>query len=311
MDNVMLPRHPSYEKTQGFTLLELSIVIVIIGLIAGGILVGRDLIRAAKIRAQISQIQKYQAAVNTFRLKYNGLPGDLANPDAAAFGFSQRGPHPGEGDGNGIIEGVGNGFGGDGNNSGVHETTGETAAFWVDLAAAGLIEGTFTSNSEYVYLSAWLMPNSPDHPLAKHFPQAKLNSNLWVYVYSYQNANYLAISEIQAIDSFGMLYADRPAMTVQQAFAIDSKIDDGLPQSGKVTAEYLDTTFAHDNGLQPVWAHGNDSGASDFVGPPDGSSPTPASDYTCYDNGGVAGTQHYSTGWKDGSGANCGLSFQF
>ncbi len=47
----------------GFTLIELSIVLVIIGLIIGGVLVGKDLIKAAEIRATISQINKYNHAV--------------------------------------------------------------------------------------------------------------------------------------------------------------------------------------------------------------------------------------------------------
>ena len=47
---------------RGFTLIELSIVLVIIGLIVGGILVGQDLINAAAIRAQIAQVEKYQTA---------------------------------------------------------------------------------------------------------------------------------------------------------------------------------------------------------------------------------------------------------
>lgn len=50
---------------QGFTLIELSIVLVIIGLIVGGILVGRELISAAEIRATVSQIEKYNTSVNT------------------------------------------------------------------------------------------------------------------------------------------------------------------------------------------------------------------------------------------------------
>src|SRR5450432_727787 len=71
----------------GFTLIELSIVLVIIGLIIGGVLVGQDLIKAAEIRGQITQIEKYNTAVNTFRGKYNCLPGDCVN--ATALGFTQ------------------------------------------------------------------------------------------------------------------------------------------------------------------------------------------------------------------------------
>ena len=72
----------------GFTLIEMSIVLVIIGLITGGVLVGRDLIEAAKIRAQITQVERFKTAVQTFRTKYNGLPGDLDSTDASAFGFT-------------------------------------------------------------------------------------------------------------------------------------------------------------------------------------------------------------------------------
>src|SRR6266852_226786 len=64
---------------RGFTLIELSIVLVIIGLIVGGILVGQDLIKAAQLRATITQLERYDATVNTFRTKFNGLPGDLLN----------------------------------------------------------------------------------------------------------------------------------------------------------------------------------------------------------------------------------------
>jgi prepilin-type N-terminal cleavage/methylation domain-containing protein len=93
------------QRFSGFTLIELSIVLVIIGLIIGGGLVGRDLLNAATIRAQLSQIEKYNTAVNTFRGKYGYLPGDIPDPVASQYGFAARGPFPGEGDGNGIIQG--------------------------------------------------------------------------------------------------------------------------------------------------------------------------------------------------------------
>ena len=90
------------QHRMGFTLIELSIVLVIICLIIGGILVGRDLIEASKIRATVSQYEKFGSAVNAFRLKYNGIPGDLL--DADAFGFPPITPGPGIQHGNGLIE---------------------------------------------------------------------------------------------------------------------------------------------------------------------------------------------------------------
>src|ERR1700727_1841102 len=109
----------------GFTLIELSIVLVIIGLIVGGILVGQSLIAAAGIRATISQIEKYNTAANTFREKYGYLPGDIPATPAAQFGFIARGTGRGEGDGNGIIEDGANGLAGGG---------AEQLVFWVDLS---------------------------------------------------------------------------------------------------------------------------------------------------------------------------------
>ena len=50
-----------------FTLVELAIVLVIIGLIVGGVLVGQDLIKAAQIRSVVTDIERYNAAATTFR----------------------------------------------------------------------------------------------------------------------------------------------------------------------------------------------------------------------------------------------------
>jgi len=70
---------PPSERRKGFTLIELSIVLVIIGLIVGGVLVGRDLINAAQVRGAIRDVDKIKASINTFRVKYDCLPGDCKN----------------------------------------------------------------------------------------------------------------------------------------------------------------------------------------------------------------------------------------
>lgn len=62
----------------GFTLVELSIVLVIIGLLVGGVLVGQDLIKAAELKGTISDIRNLQTAFIQFRDKYNCVPGDCA-----------------------------------------------------------------------------------------------------------------------------------------------------------------------------------------------------------------------------------------
>src|ERR1700722_5890685 len=117
--------HP--RSSSGFTLIELSIVLVIIGLIVGGILVGQDLIKAAEVRAQLSQIEKYNSAVNTFRAKFNAIPGDMAIATAKQFGFV-LGTYCdrsvlGYRDGNGLIDGADSPWQ-------LAQAMGETGLFW-------------------------------------------------------------------------------------------------------------------------------------------------------------------------------------
>lgn len=104
-----------YNKNKGFTLIELSIVLVIIGLIVGGILMGKDLINAANIRAAISQLEKFQTVFNTFKLKYNCEAGDCPNA-TAFFGDYMAGTSctamtngSGNGNNNGMIDDGGTG----------------------------------------------------------------------------------------------------------------------------------------------------------------------------------------------------------
>ena len=302
---------------KGFTLIELSIVLVIIGLIVGGILVGQDLIRAAAVRATISQIEKYNTAANTFRGKYGYLPGDIKDPDASMFGFQARGQYSGEGDGNGVIEGVlldapsaHNGCG--------DEATGETAMFWVDLSTAQLIEETFNMASSTVQPAATIQGTTID----SYFPQAKLGKGNYFYVWSggwsqcwthqSDGANYFGLSAVTAENPMAVMFSNT-ALSVSQAFSIDKKIDDGLPQSGSVMAMYPESDVG------PWAAAGGGSGNGGAMDPTTGGPvisgdgvATAGDSTTCFDNAGVAGaTEQYSIATNGGGGMNCALSFRF
>ena len=64
---------------KGFALIELSIVLVLIGLIVGVIVGGQSLVKQAKIRNLISDVNHVKTAMKSFKLKYKALPGDIRN----------------------------------------------------------------------------------------------------------------------------------------------------------------------------------------------------------------------------------------
>ena len=233
----MVRRHQS-----GFTLIELSIVLVIIGLIVGGVLVGQDLIKAATIRSQISQIEKYNQAANTFRLKFGGLPGDLQASTAVSVGFSTRAGSVGRGDGNGLLEGSA---------AGSSNLCGETGMFWSDLMTAGLIGdtislvvpgGTGDIDSDLLHCPAHSLPDYTANGL---LPSAQIRSGDYVTVYADmgQNLYFISGSFCIAPQGLGMCYipgattGNKPGLTPLEALAIDNKIDDGLPSSGLVLSK--------------------------------------------------------------------------
>jgi prepilin-type N-terminal cleavage/methylation domain-containing protein len=290
-------------QNRGFTLLELSIVIIIIGLVLGGILVGRDLIKAAEVRAQISQIQSYNSAATVFTDKYKYLPGDITATAATKYGFNARGQYAGEGDGNGILEGINTDAANQ--NLGYYEGSGETGMFWVDLTWANglninLIPGSFITARP----NAAITTEMPATSFPLYFPTAKLGGNLYVIVFSISGINYFGLQPIgrlspgSFLDSFGDSLGNpvKSSLTVQQAYNIDAKIDDGLPQSGNVMAQALDNTVF-------LWAGGFGQASPAAIA---------ASSSTCFDNGNNSSAAgNYSLAVNGGKGPNCELSFKF
>jgi prepilin-type N-terminal cleavage/methylation domain-containing protein len=204
----------------GFTLVELSIVLVIIGLIVGGVLVGQDMIRAAEIRSTIAQVEKYNTAVNTFRDKYNNLPGDILGSDATRFGFTARTGAAGRGDGDRLIEAL---------PANPMYLGHESALFWRDLSQVALIDNGFaTATDALVTAAAGTMDT--------YLPSAYIGLGHYITAHTAGGRNYFQISRVVSVAAG--VYTLENAMSPQTAFNIDDKLDDGAPLNGSVNAAW-------------------------------------------------------------------------
>lgn len=93
---------------KGFTLVEIAIVLVIIGLLLGGILKGQEMITQAKIKNIISDFSGISAAFHGYQDRYRALPGD----DLGAAARWATAPAATAGNGNGVVAGTYNNAGG-------------------------------------------------------------------------------------------------------------------------------------------------------------------------------------------------------
>ena len=129
--------HPNLPRRQsGFTLIEIAIVLVIIGLLLGGILKGQELITQGRIRNVSNDFQSVTAAINLYQDRYRALPGD----DGGAVA---RWTNTANGNGDGV-------FGGAYNTVCAAASATEDCLFWHHLRLAGLIGGARTDRTQAV-----------------------------------------------------------------------------------------------------------------------------------------------------------------
>ena len=121
-------RRAGRQAQSGFTLVEIAIVLVIIGLLLGGVLKGQELIENTRVKNAANDMNGIAAAYNGYLDRYRRLPGDDPGAMVAARGTSWTGVAPGNGDG--VIAAWANLSGAD-----------ESDNFFQHLRAAGFITG--------------------------------------------------------------------------------------------------------------------------------------------------------------------------
>ena len=210
-------------KTHGFSLVELSIVLVILGLLVGGVLGGQSLIKAAELRSVGQEFEQWMVAVNTFKNKYGTIPGDMTN--ATSFWSTTS-----NGDGNNRVD-----------DAPAASVAGEIFTFWQQMAFAGLISGEFTGiagsgGGGPLYMDSFPGENVP----ATRYPGGgwsviSVNAGE-AYTPDYYDLDYGHMFEVGGkIPGYEM---GDPLFTPEEAWNIDRKFDDGQPAKGLVIARY-------------------------------------------------------------------------
>ncbi len=216
---------------KAFSLVELSIVLVILGLLTGGILAGQSLIRAAELRSVPTEHSRYIAATQTFRDKYFAIPGDMTNAtkfwgslggagnDGTCNVIESTNTATCDGDGSGnLVDGL------------VSISTSESYRYWQHLANAGLIEGQYTGS------------HTGGPQTGRNIPPSKASRGRWtVSVYDAPHTGNIVLFGgdygnhlVFNADGFASFTANTAALKPEEAWNIDTKMDDGVPGTGKI-----------------------------------------------------------------------------
>ena len=205
---------------KGFTLIELAIVLVIIGLLVGGVLAGNELIEQSKIRSTIKELESYQTAVDVFHEKYRCLPGDCDRQMAISSEIAHNG------DGDGFIEWYW-----------------EVVESWEVLSETNIITGEYTGTG---CGGTELGPgiNIPESSICENCGYQIRHWNDGRLLYNNRTGNFLTLAEYDCTANNPILANPLTSLT---AYTIDAKIDDGRPAAGKIfgigSAEWWDGTW--------------------------------------------------------------------
>jgi hypothetical protein len=221
-----------------FSLLEISIVLIIVGLIAGGIIGGQSLMKNSKIRNIAVRAQEYVASIDNFKQKYNALPGDMPNA-TQMWGRADGGTPLSNNcaapatDVSATLLATCNGDG-DHTIGRVAAQNYETFRVWQHLQAAGYIAGSFTGVAGAAGAAQALVGvNVPKGEIAQTGYDLAYIDDAAVPATYFTGQSYRHVLHY-ALSVAGNNAARGAAISAADAYGVDLKVDDGKPGSGKL-----------------------------------------------------------------------------
>lgn len=213
----------------GFTLVELAIVMIIIGLLIGGILKGQELITNARVSSTVAQVKAMESGISGFRDKYAALPGDIGVPATRLSNCAGACATAGAGGtiNNGLIEAIaaldpGAAYG----------IGSEAGLAFIHLGAAGFIGGVQPSTT-----GLGIGVSNPTTPLGGAWSMASSNGAITgaISVVGLTSGIYV-VSNPLVPGTNAVPTTSAQIMTPSNAANIDRKLDDGSPLTGSVRA---------------------------------------------------------------------------
>lgn len=225
---------------KGFSLVEISVVMAIVGLLLGGVLAGQALLNGQRKNALISKAKELRVAIQQFKLKYGYYAGDF--PTATqVWGRADGGspitancanPDSDNANPNGTCNG---------NGDGVYDWT-EPARSWQQLRLAGMVSGLYDGVSAYPPIPGITAPTMDGKLNSAFIPRSGIadSTNWEFYEGDYSGAISYGFDDGSSVSGGG------PIISGEDAFNIDRKVDDGLPATGSVRAYKSDVFYRPD-----------------------------------------------------------------
>jgi prepilin-type N-terminal cleavage/methylation domain-containing protein len=215
-----------------FTLVELAIVLTIVGILVAGVVQGEKLISTYKTASVVSNFEKYKIAVDEFKKQYMALPGDLG--DASAVFATPTAA--GNGNDNNQIEFTSN--------------NAEQFLAWQHLGRANLIKGSFTGTGGNAnYVAGTNIPAGSHANSGYRIFYSITNSSIGTASTGFSSTHIAKAANFISYATFtrGCTTSceNVPVLSPEDAFTIDTKIDDGVPTSGLVYSVFQPTASSN------------------------------------------------------------------